>query len=97
MDLALAIEKLVPAAKYGGSTTANTKDQYDGLRWEDVRLKPAWKEILSAWESCSLDLEEKKKIDQAESLIQVKMRELAVLSLKEEGKLDSEGKIVQAK
>lgn len=44
-DLALAIEALVPKAKYGGSTTSNTKGQYDSLRWEDVRKKPTWEEL----------------------------------------------------
>lgn len=37
MDIALAIEKLVPQAKYGGSTTASTKAQYNSLRWEYSR------------------------------------------------------------
>lgn len=44
-DIALAIEKLVPGAKYGGSTTSNTKAQFDSLRWEDERKKPTWEEL----------------------------------------------------
>jgi len=44
-DVALCIEKLVPAAKYGGSTTDNTRECYDKLRWEDARKKPTWEEI----------------------------------------------------
>ncbi|MCK9324154.1 MAG: hypothetical protein M0P69_01520 [Bacteroidales bacterium] len=44
-DVALAIEALVPQAKYGGSTTSNSKQQYDSLRWEDVRKKPTWEEL----------------------------------------------------
>ena len=47
MDVALCIEKLVPQAKYGGSTTANTKAQFDALRWEDNRKKPTWEELES--------------------------------------------------
>ena len=45
MDIALAIEQLVPNAQYGGSTTSNSKGQYDSLRWEDVRKKPTWEEL----------------------------------------------------
>ncbi len=51
MDIALAIENLLPACKYGGSTTENTKAQYDSLRWEDERTKPTWNEILASWEA----------------------------------------------
>jgi len=49
MDIALAIEALVPAAQYGGSTTANERACYDVLRWEDERKKPTWKELETAW------------------------------------------------
>lgn len=49
MDLALAIENLVPSAEYGGSTTANTEEAFNALLWEDERTKPTWQEIQSAW------------------------------------------------
>jgi len=49
MDVALAIEALVPAAQYGRSTTKNTKYCFDTLRWEDSRKKPTWKELETAW------------------------------------------------
>lgn len=45
MDIALAIEALVPAADYRGSTTANTREAFDKLVWMDARAKPAWAEI----------------------------------------------------
>jgi len=48
MDIALAIERLIPVAKYGGSVTANTKTSYDALRWEDTRPKPRWTAIQRA-------------------------------------------------
>lgn len=50
MDIALAIENLLLAAKYGGSTTSNTKEQFDALRWEDERPKPTWSEVVASWE-----------------------------------------------
>lgn len=48
MDIALTIEKLVPAAQYGGSVTANNKAAFDAIRWEDSRPKPTWAEIEAA-------------------------------------------------
>jgi ferric-dicitrate binding protein FerR (iron transport regulator) len=49
MDLAYTIHCLVPGAIYGGSTSANTQEAYDALRWEDERPKPTWAEIQTAW------------------------------------------------
>jgi hypothetical protein len=49
MDLALAIEALLPAAEYFGSTTANDKDCFDNLDWQDSRTKPTWKQLQDAW------------------------------------------------
>ncbi len=49
MDIALAIEYIYIGAEYGGSLTANTKESFDNLRWEDVRLKPTWQEVVNAW------------------------------------------------
>lgn len=49
-DLALAIDALVPAAQYGGSTTANDRASYDALRWEDERPRPKWEDLEAASE-----------------------------------------------
>ena len=49
MDLALGIEALVPAAQYFGSTTANTKEAFDNLNWQDERAKPTWKQVQDAY------------------------------------------------
>ncbi len=49
LDVALAIEALLPAAEYFGSTTANTKECFDNLQWQDNRPKPNWKQIQDAW------------------------------------------------
>lgn len=48
MDLALAIDALVPAAEYGGSTTGNDRGGFDALDWKDRRPKPSWDEIVAA-------------------------------------------------
>ena len=42
INVALAIDILVPAAQYGGSVTANTEQQYNKIRWEDERTQPTW-------------------------------------------------------
>ncbi len=49
IDIALGIEALLPAAQYGGSTTDNTKECFDNLRWEDDRPKPTWKQVQDAY------------------------------------------------
>jgi hypothetical protein len=49
IDVALAIEALLPAAEYFGSTTANTKECFDDLNWQDSRTKPTWKQVQDAW------------------------------------------------
>lgn len=57
VHVALAIEYIIEqglgvrGAQYNGSTTSNTEEQYNLIKWEDVRLpKPSWQEILDAWE-----------------------------------------------
>lgn len=49
MDIALALEALVPAAIYRGSTSANTQEAYSAIEWEDERQQPTWQEIESKW------------------------------------------------
>jgi hypothetical protein len=50
MDIALAIEHMLYGAKYSGSVTANTQEQYDELDWQDERIqKPKWEDLLNAW------------------------------------------------
>jgi len=48
MDIALAIESLIPGAKYQGSVTANTKASYTKLTWLDASDKPTWAQIQEA-------------------------------------------------
>ncbi|MBN8995933.1 MAG: hypothetical protein J0H94_11970 [Rhizobiales bacterium] len=48
MDLAIAIEALVPAAQYGGSTTANDQAAFDALDWIDERPRPTWDQLVAA-------------------------------------------------
>ena len=50
MDVALSIEKLLPAAEYFGSTSANTPEALAKLEWRDKRRgKPTWEELEIAW------------------------------------------------
>jgi hypothetical protein len=51
VDIALCIEELIGiGAKYFGSTTANTKECFDDLVWNDNRTKPKWEDILICWD-----------------------------------------------
>lgn len=49
MDIALAIEALVPQANYFGSTTSNTKADFEALVWNDERPKPTFEELKAAY------------------------------------------------
>lgn len=49
MDIAAAIERLLPAADWQGDATPNTEDAYKALRWADARDKPTWGELQAAW------------------------------------------------
>lgn len=56
MDITLCIDKLLPAAQYGG-VPGTTKAEFDSLRWEDSRTKPTWQQIQDAWPLVQIDLE----------------------------------------
>ena len=47
IDVALALEALIPSANYNGSLTENTQDAYEALRWNDLRDKPTWAQIVT--------------------------------------------------
>jgi hypothetical protein len=49
IDIALGIETLLPTAQYFGSLTANTKEAFDELVWQDERTKPTWKQVQDAY------------------------------------------------
>lgn len=59
MDLAAAIENLLPEAIYGGSTNENNQDCYDALDWQDDRPKPTWTEITKSWKTIQKDFPKK--------------------------------------
>jgi hypothetical protein len=51
IDVALGIQALLPAPEYFGSVTANTKECFDNLNWQDARPKPTWKEVQDAYDA----------------------------------------------
>ena len=55
MIIALCIDKLLPAAQYGG-VPGSTEEEYNALRWEDERTKPTWQAIQEAWVLVQVDL-----------------------------------------
>ena len=64
MDIALAIDRLIPAAKYRGSVTANTEESYNTIRWNDARPKPTFEELLNVWVIIEAELQaQQAKID----------------------------------
>lgn len=51
MDIALAIDYILPGAVYAGSVTANTQTSYDAIAWDAVAntiAKPSWDAIVAA-------------------------------------------------
>jgi hypothetical protein len=56
MDIALAIEALIPSAEYFGSTTANDKSSFDNLTWVDQRSKPTWKQVQDAYNALPAEI-----------------------------------------
>lgn len=49
MDIALAIERLVPEAEYFGSVTSNTIEAWAAIDWIDTRDKPSWAALEAVW------------------------------------------------
>lgn len=58
MDVLLALAHLRPAPKFGGSLTANTREAYEAIRWEDERPKPSWSDLEAAWPEVQAQLED---------------------------------------
>ena len=57
LDIALAIGKILPAAEYLGSTTANTEAAWDAVTWTDTRrAKPTWVELEAAAQPNPIEL-----------------------------------------
>ena len=48
MDIAIALEALVPGANYFGSLSGGDQAAYDALDWRDEREKPAWADLSPA-------------------------------------------------
>jgi hypothetical protein len=69
IDIALTLDKLVPAAQYGGSLVLNIKESYDALRWEDSRSKPTWEQIENEWVILSVELKKQDCKDKAKQLL----------------------------
>lgn len=49
MDIALAVERLVPNAEYFGSTETNNNTAWKAVEWKDSRKKPSWGDLVSAY------------------------------------------------
>ena len=52
MDTALCIESLIgEGVKYGGCTEFNTEEEFNKLRWNDIRPRPKWVDLVSEWDN----------------------------------------------
>jgi len=69
VDVAMTLDSLVPAARYGGSLTENTQRAYDALRWGDGRPKPTWSAILAEWPTVEAAINEADRLDAIDDYI----------------------------
>ena len=56
MDIALAIEGIVPGALYNGTFVENTEEEYNNIEWLDAREKPAWDNVVSKDAAIQLEI-----------------------------------------
>lgn len=90
IDLALAIEHLVPGAKYYGPTFRNTRDEYHRLKWQDERAKPSWEELEAAWGEIKPDIDaEKTAINRATEYPSIEVLTVALWEHIVEGRDDN--------
>lgn len=78
MDVALALDKLIPAAKYRGSLSTNTQEAYNKLIWEDERDKPSWIQIEASNSELvreNIRQEKIKEIQKLEDDLEIKLLE----------------------
>ena len=61
MDIALALDVLLPKAEYFGSTTGNQKQDFDALTWNDQRTKPTWAALTTAYNALPDEVKNPKK------------------------------------
>jgi hypothetical protein len=67
MDIALALDALVPMANYRGSLTKNTQDAYNSIVWlEEEIKKPSWNEVVQKDSELALVVAKEKKKDEIE-------------------------------
>ena len=73
MDTAWAIWSLVGyGVKYGGCTEFNTEEEFNKLRWDDLRAKPKWVELVAKWEEIKDNPKPKTKLE----LLEAKVNEM---------------------
>ena len=55
MDVALILDRIVPAADYFGSLTADTEAAFDAITWNDGTTKPTWAEMVTEEAVCDAE------------------------------------------
>jgi hypothetical protein len=74
MDIALALDYLIPSGNWQGSVTDNTEKSFNSIQWHDHRVKPTWQEIQDTWTDRAL-------IRENNSLLKEKQEELHLKAL----------------
>lgn len=53
-----------PNYQFGGSVTANTREAWEAVVWEDPREKPGWEDLVAAWPDADVSMYAQKRIDE---------------------------------
>ena len=79
IDIAFGFEALLPAPQYFGSTTANTKEAFDNLDWQDEREKPTWKQVQDAYAALPEEIKDPQKFEaERKAVAQAKLAALGL-------------------
>ena len=54
--------------QFGGSVTANTREAWDAVVWEDPREKPSWEALEAAWPQADAAMYAQKRVGEYPSI-----------------------------
>ena len=83
MDIAIAIESLLPSAKYTGVVHLQTPEEYASLNWVDERPKPTWADLETQYNLLEIEIARENQLQIIQASYQVmSVGPLEVLGLK---------------
>ena len=71
MDIALAIESLVPGAEYSGSVTDNDQNAYQNIVWLSEETQPSWEAVVAESDRLELETAKEERDEHIQELFQI--------------------------